>query len=157
MNRTINHHAYTHLPYADVRAALERDTDGVLERATRAAARFAGSLAANLTAVSPLLDVDEDVSVSVSALRPLQGGATMELRWRADPDKRLLPNVHARLDINTLVDGPEALTELVLHGDYSPPPRSGQSAADFFLERRAVNATLHHFLDAVVQVIEAQE
>ena len=61
----------------------------------------------------------------------------------------------ATLEVNPILqNGPNALTEVVLHGEYDPPDVRHRGTAEFFLERRVVNAALHVFLDGLVSSLE---
>lgn len=155
MHRIVHHHQYVRRSHADVCDALELDANRLLSCATQAAAESASRIAQSLEEVSEFFDIHEKVEVRASPLHRYRTTGSLTLTWFADSEKRFLPNVQATLELNPVVPhGPAVLTELVLHGEYDPPPNRQARATDFFLERRLANAVLHTFLDNLATAIE---
>ena len=154
MHRIVHHTTHIRRRYDDICAMLDDDAAAILAEATEAARTFAGRIISELDGDLGFYDDREPLIVASEALERRSSSASMNVRWHGDKQKRLLPNVHARIEITPILsDGPESVSELVLHGEYRPPDES-RGAGEFFLERRLVDAKSVTFLNHLAHEIE---
>jgi len=157
MERLIEHTAFTRRSFADVCHILEHDAMGLLAHATSAASRRVAAVIDNSDEHLPGFDSSERLSVKPSDLvRDHDRHAWIEFTWQANPRKRPLANVEARLDIRPLIaGGPAASTELTLWARYDPP--KGPKRDSVLFGRRVVKAALHRLLADVAEHLEDYE
>ena len=81
--------------------------------------------------------------------------ACVDFSWDANPTKRLLANVEARLDVRPLVkSGRRATTELTLTAHHHPAPGVGRSPEATVFSRRVVKAAMHRLLETLTLSLE---
>ena len=159
MERLIEHTAFVRRSFADVCHILERDALRVLIRATGAASHRATSVIDHADEELPGFDSSEQLCVAAEELeRDHDRHAWIEFTWEANPRKRLLANVEARLDIRPLIEsGPAASTELTLWARYDPAEGARRSRDTMLFGRRVVKAALHRLLEDAAQHLEDYE
>ena len=157
MPRELHHTAYARRPYAEICDEVAADPKGVIAAAADAAVRHANQLVANVDAAMAFFAPLDEVDIDVQSLRRKGNHHSwLYFTWTADPDRRLLPNVDAQLDLVPLVPaGPEALTVLSIHGHYMPPPSMFASMEEAVLGRRIVDAAMHRFLNHLADSLAA--
>ncbi len=129
---------YVNQSYEDVRALLERDALGVVERANATA----------LHAKIGPLDVGADIAIDLVAIEhgtsPLEGPATrLRLDWRARRAPGLFPTMHATLSIYALTS---TETQLDLEGTYEPPLGAVGRAVDATVGHQFAEASVDRFI-----------
>ena len=153
-DRKLRCYAYVNRPYESVSRRLQDRTDQLFPRATSTAAARAGEVAANLRLSAGAIDVGVDVRIRVGAVREDEGVAGMSpitrvsITWEAARAASLFPAMTAELSAWPLT-GTE--TQLELEGKYQPPLGAVGSAIDAVVGHRVAEATVHRFLDEVVE------
>lgn len=159
MDRLIEHSAFVRRSFADVCHILERDASAVLSRATVAASHRATTVVRNAGQELPGFDASEQLTIRPGELtRDHDRHAWIEFTWKANPRKRLLASVEARLDIRPLISGgPAASTELTLWARYSPHAGARRSRESTLFGRRVVKVALHRLLEDITEHLEEYE
>ena len=158
MNRNVNHTAYVNRNFADICSHLESDGRSVLSDATDHASQTASNLVVHLEQDLQFFRVDEVVTIKATELvRRSDLQAVMTLEWLADPRKRLLPNLRARLELNAIIPrGPSATTAISVIGKFDPPAGLFQRLEAALITRRVVDAAAHSFIETMAEVLEEQ-
>lgn len=159
MRHTIQHTITVRRSFDDICHILSRHGSEVLTRATEVAARRSRSLAVDGPRELPLFDAAEHVRVQIEPL--VQSGphqASLQFTWDAHAEKRLLPNVDARIDLHPMVHrGPHASTTLRLHATYAPAPGARRTPDAMVFGKRVVKSALHRLVDNLTSQLETYE
>lgn len=155
MSETIRCYEYVNRPYEKVGATLASDGAGLFERATKAAVSRAKDLVSTLHVSIAGFDVGKDVVIRVhgvnrhaTAPRMASEATSLDLEWHADTHTALFPTMHATLIAYPLGNNE---TQLELQGTYDPPGGVFGGAADKMVGHRIAEASIHRFLDDVVE------
>jgi len=157
--RKVQCYQYVNRPYEAVRELFHQRPLEAFQRATRSAAERANAVEASLRAGVLGIDVGVDVRIQVQAIRDDDGVAGMSpvtrltLAWEATRALWLFPVMRAELSIFPLTS---TETQLELEGAYDPPLGVLGNAADVVLGHRVAEATVHRFLDDVVEQIRRE-
>lgn len=152
--RKLRCYQYVNRPYARVRNLLRRQPLELLQRATTSAAARAGALAATLHAEVGGIEVGVDVrphlqriwdDAGVAGLPPV---TRLEIGWEASHTPGLFPSMH--LELSAWALSPSE-TQLEIAGEYRPPLGAVGNAMDAVLGHRIAEASVHRFLDDVVE------
>jgi hypothetical protein len=159
MERMIEHSAFVRRSFADVCHIFERDATAILARATVAASHRATTVVSQADQELPGFDSSEELTIQPGELiRDHDRHAWIEFRWQANPRKRLLASVEARLDIRPLIaGGPAASTELTLWARYTPRASQRRSRESALFGRRVVKVALHRLLEDMAEHLEEYE
>jgi hypothetical protein len=145
---------YVDRPYAAVRELLGQQTREVLQRATTSAANRAQAIGASLRAGAGGFEVSVDVRTHVQSMKDEAGVAGLSpvtriaLGWEALHATGLFPVMNAELSLWPLTSSE---TQLELDGAYQPPLGLVGSAVDAAIGHRIAEATVHRFLDDLVE------
>lgn len=157
--RKLRCYQYVNRPYEDVRRLLHRRPMDVFQRATTSAVDRANALAASLHAGIAGFDVGVAVSIHVHGIRDEEGVAGMSpvtritLGWEALRAAALFPVMKAELSLWPLTS---TETQLEIEGAYRPPLGAVGNAIDAAIGHRVADATVHRFLDEVVEQIRRE-
>jgi len=152
--RKLRCYQYVNRPYEQVRALLRHQPLELLKRATTSAAARAGALAANLHVAIGGIEVGVDVrphlqrireDSSVAGLSPV---TVLEIGWEASRAPGLFPSMHLELSAWPLSS---TETQLEIAGEYRPPLGLLGNAMDAAIGHRIAEASVHSFLDDVVE------
>lgn len=158
MQRVIEHTAFAHRSFDDVCRILERHVDDVFSTATAAASQRSATLIDAADQQVPGFDSAESLQIRLTPLVRDKNHASIEFSWDANPTKRLLANVDARLDIRPLVKhGPAASTEIVLRAHYEPSAAGRRTPEVALFGRRVVKAALHRLLASIIESMDDYE
>ena len=152
--RKLRCYAYVNRPYAAVREAMRLRALEVFQRATTSAAARASALAASLHARMAGVDVGVDVRIEVRGVRDDEGVAGLSpvtcvaIGWEAAHAPGLFPIMDAELSFWPLTS---TETQLEIEGAYRPPLGLVGNAIDAAAGHRIAEATVHRFLDDVVE------
>lgn len=150
---------YVNRPYGAVRELLRLRPVELFQRATTSAAARASAVAASLHAAVGGLDVGVDVRIHVQSVRDDPGVAGMspvthvELAWEAVRSPGLFPVMKAQLSFWPLTAGE---TQLEIEGAYKPPLGVVGNVMDAAVGHRIAEATVHRFLDDVVEQLRRE-
>jgi hypothetical protein len=142
----IRSYDYVNHPYEQVRDALCKDTAGVFQAATKAAAARANSLASELRIDLAGIQLGADISISVkgTAHAPLLGtggpSSVIQLEWEAANRPHLFPFMKAQLDFS---------------GVYEPPLGVLGSTLNALVGHRIAEGSVHRFVADVAQHLRA--
>jgi hypothetical protein len=153
----VNHYGYVKRPFQEVRDILHRDPRKVLQQATHAGATHAQDIYTELR-FGDGVRMGVDVSVSVARIRdgqPVEGqpnldATFLDLTWEAASAPALFPLMHATLSAWPVVSTD---TQLVIEGHYDPPLGFIGAAVDAALGHRVAQATVHRFLEDVINYL----
>jgi hypothetical protein len=157
--RKVRCYQYVNRPYAAVRQLLAERGPGVFQRATASASARAGEVGATLHAGVGAVEVAVDVRIQVRAVSEDEGVAGMspvlrvELGWEASHAAALFPVMKADLSFWPLT---ATETQLEIEGTYRPPLGIVGNAADAVLGHRIAEASVHRFLDDIVEQIRRE-
>jgi hypothetical protein len=132
---------------------------GVFQRATESASARASEVGATLHARVGSVDVGVDVRIHVHAVNEDEGVAGMSpvlrvtLGWEANRAAALFPVMKAELSFWPLT---ATETQLELDGTYRPPLGIVGNAADAVLGHRIAEASVHRFLDDIVEQVRRE-
>lgn len=147
---------YVNRRFEDVRELLRTRASDIFRRATTSAAARASSLDSSLHTHIGGIDVGVDVRIHVHGTRDEEGVAGMSpvmiitLGWEATHSAGFFPVMDAELSAWPLT-GTE--TQLEINGAYRPPMGIVGKALDAAVGHRIAEATVHQFLDDVVEQI----
>lgn len=150
---------YVNRPYESVRVLLHQRPLEVFQRATTSAAARAGEVASSLHTRFAGIEVGVDVRIHVQAVRDEEGIAGMSpltrirLAWEAVRAAALFPVMKAQLSFWPLTS---TETQLEIEGAYQPPLGLLGNAADAAVGHRLAEATVHRFLDEVVEQLRCE-
>lgn len=157
--RKVRCYQYVNRPYDAVRQLLAHRGPAVFQRATASATKRASEVGATLHAELGGVDVGVDVRIHVHAVSEDAGVAGMSpvlrvtLAWEASQATALFPVMKAELSIWPLT---ATETQLEIEGAYRPPLGVVGNAADAVLGHRIAEASVHRFLDDVVEQIRRE-
>ena len=150
---------YVNRPFGEVRELLRQRALTLLQRATTSASARASEVGASLHAGAGAIDVSVDVRIHLHAVRDEEGVAGMSpitritLGWEAARATALFPVMKAELSFWPLT---ATETQLEIEGTYHPPLGLVGDAADAAVGHRVAEATVHRFLDDVVEQIRRE-
>jgi hypothetical protein len=157
--RKLQCYQYVNRPYAAVRDRLRQRPLDVFQSATTSAAARAHAIAASLHAQVAGLDLGVDVRIHVHAIEEEEGVAGMSpvtrvtLGWEAARAAAFFPVMNAELSFWPLTS---TETQLDLEGVYRPPLGIVGNAVDAVVGHRVAEATVHRFLDDVVEQLRRE-
>lgn len=158
MHRAIEHTAFARRSFDDVCLILERHEDEIFGSATAAASQRSATLVEAADQEIAGFDSGEALAIRLTPLVHDKNRASIEFSWDANPTKRLLANVDARLDIRPLVrNAPSASTEITLRARYEPSAVGRRSPEAALFGRRVVKAALHRLLASIIASIDEYE
>jgi hypothetical protein len=144
----LRYYQYVNRPYEQVRDALRKDTVGIFQRATTAAADRARAIVATLRASVGAVEVAADVEIQVKSAEekhPATGPVTeIVLHWKAAKHPEMFPIMDAVLSVYPLSS---AETQLDLLGTYQPPLGVVGAALDAMVGHRLAEASVHRFVE----------
>jgi hypothetical protein len=152
--RKLRCYQYVNRPYDQVRTLLRHEPLALLQRATTSAAARAGALAANLHVTIGGIEVGVDVRPHLQRIREeksvagLQPVTVLEIGWEASRTPGLFPSMHLELSAWPLSS---TETQLEIAGEYRPPLGIVGNAMDAAVGHRIAEASVHTFLDDVVE------
>jgi hypothetical protein len=156
--RSVHHWGYVNHSFERVRSALHSDPLGIMRHSTASAAARAREVGCTLrTGAGPVdLAVDVEAHVDRVADEPvaegLLGVTKVEFHWAATHRTGLFPVMKAKLSL-----WPIGVRESLLEfdGEYVPPFSIAGGAFDAVLGHRVAEATVHRFMEDVVQQLRA--
>jgi hypothetical protein len=157
--RNLRCYQYVNRPFPAVRELLRRRPLEVFQHDTTSAAARANAITASLHARVAGLDVGVDVSINVHGTRDDEGVAGLcpvtriMLAWEATRASSLFPVMTAELSLWPLTSGE---TQLEIQGAYRPPLGVVGGAVDAAVGHRLAEATVHRFLDDVVEQLRRE-
>jgi hypothetical protein len=159
VHRTVEHTAHVRRSFDDVAEIVERHAVLVLRAGTEAAGVRSALLVADSSEPSGDFDPHEPLAVVIEgAGSDRHDHRFLEWRWTADREKRLLANVHARLDFQPVIGADrKRTTELRLRADYDPAPGWRHSPDTVLFGRRVVRAALDRMVEQMVVFLEEHE
>jgi hypothetical protein len=150
---------YVNRSYGAVRELLRLRPVELFQRATTSAAARANAVAASLHAGLGGLDVGVDVRIHVQGVRDEVGVAGMspvthvDLAWEALRTPGLFPVMKAQLSFWPLTS---TESQLEIEGTYKPPLGVVGNVADAAVGHRIAEASVHRFLDDVVEQLRRE-
>lgn len=158
MDRKIRQTAYVERTFEDVCLELELNGRAILSRATDDASSRADHLVLHLDDDLSFFDPDETVTLVASSLkRQSDEMASMQLDWRADHHKRILPALDARLLVHAIIQsGPNAMTALSVTGLFAPPPSLRRRVEETLFKRKLIDAVVYRFVHSVAEILEGK-
>lgn len=152
---------YVNRPYDSVRKVLSADPLGLFQRATTVAEARAQSLVSKLKVSIAGVEVAKDVTIEIvgrdetrTPPHDLAAPATaLDISWRAASGAGFFPSMRAELFVYPLSADE---TQLDLHGWYTPPGGLLGSAANALVGRRLAEASVHRFLEEIVEQLRAE-
>jgi hypothetical protein len=150
---------YVNRPYDAVRELLRQRPLEVFQRATTSAAERANAVEASLRAGIAGIDVGVDVRIHLHGIHDDAGVAGLSpvtrvtLVWEAKRAPAFFPVMKAELSFFPLTS---TETQLELEGAYRPPLGAVGKVADAALGHRVAEATVHRFLDNIVEQIRRE-
>lgn len=159
VHRTVEHAAQVRRSFDDVAEIVERHAVLVLRAGTEAAGVRSAHLISGSSEPSGEFDPQEPLTVVIDGAGTDRADHRwLEWHWTADREKRLLANVHARLDFQPAAGaGRRRTTELRLRADYDPAPGWRHSPDSILFGRRVVRAALQRMVEQVVVFLEEHE
>ncbi|HEY8090766.1 MAG TPA: hypothetical protein VIF09_23050 [Polyangiaceae bacterium] len=157
--RKLRCYQYVNRPYGAVRELLRERPLEVFQRATTSAAARADAIAASLHTAIAGVEVGVDVRIHVHAIQDEQGIAgvapltCITLAWEATRGAALFPVMKADLSFWPLTPSE---TQLEIEGAYRPPLGVVGNAVDAAIGHRVAEATVHRFLDDVVEQLRRE-
>ncbi len=154
--RKVRCYQYINRPYAEVRHLLRERGASLFQRATASAAARATEVGATLHAGVGSVEVAVDVRIHVNAVREDEGVAGLSpvlriaLGWEASQAPSLFPVMTAELSFWPIT---ATETQLEIEGNYRPPLGFVGKVADAAIGHRIAEASIHRFLDDVVEQI----
>jgi hypothetical protein len=153
----VTHYGYVKRPFQEIRTILQRDPRKALQQATHAGATRAQDIYTELR-VGDRVRMGVDVSVSVDRIRdgqPIDGkpdtnSTFLDLTWKSASAPFLFPLMHATLSVWPVVAND---TQVLIEGHYDPPLGFLGEAVDAALGHRVAQATVHHFLNDVIDYL----
>jgi hypothetical protein len=150
---------YVNRPFGAVRQLFRQQALAVFQRATMSASARASAVEASLHAGAGAIDVAVDVRIHLHSVRDEEGVAGMSpvtritLAWEAARATAFFPIMKAQLSFWPLTS---TETQLEIEGAYQPPLGLVGDAADAAVGHRVAEATVHRFLDDVVEQIRRE-
>jgi hypothetical protein len=157
--RKLRCYQYVNRPFPAVRELLRSRPVDVFQHATTSAAARASALTASLHASVAGLDVGVDVRIHVNGVRDDEGVAGLApvtritLAWEAARATAFFPVMTAELSLWPLTS---TETQLEILGAYRPPLGVVGNALDAAVGHRLAEATVHRFLDDVVEQLRRE-
>ena len=150
----IRTYQYVNRSYDRVRASLKEKGESLFQAATRAATARTDALASTLKVSIQGFELGVDVHLKVYDVHDDQTPAThapatrVRLRWEAARATALFPQMEATLSAWPLS---AEETQLEIEGTYHPPMGVVGKALDGLLFHRLAEASVHRFLEDVVE------
>ena len=157
--RTIRSYQYVNRSYEAVRDVFRQRPLDVFQQATTSASERANVITASLHAGMVGIDVGVDVRIHIQAIHDEAGIAGMSpltritLAWEAMRAPALFPVMKAELSFFPLTS---TETQLEIEGAYRPPLGIVGNVVDAAVGYRVAEATVHRFLDDVVEHIRRE-
>jgi len=157
--RKLRCYQYVNRPYGAVRELFSQRAVEIFQRATTSAAARANAIGASLHAEIGGIDLGVDVRIHVHAIRDDQGVAGLSpltrvtIAWEAVRAAALFPVMNAELSFWPLTS---TETQLEIEGAYRPPLGIVGTALDAAVGHRVAEATVHRFLDDVVEQVRSE-
>jgi hypothetical protein len=157
--RKLRCYQYVNRPYDAVRELFRQRPLEIFQPATTSAAERANAVEANLRAGVAGIDVGVDVRIHLHAVREEEGVAGMSpvtrvtLAWEATRAPSFFPVMRAELSFCPLTS---TETQLEIEGTYRPPLGAVGNVVDAALGHRVAEATVHRFLDDIVEQIRRE-
>lgn len=157
--RTLRSYQYVNRSYEAVRELFRQRPLEVFQQATTSASERANAIAASLHAGVAGIGVGVDVRIHVQAVQDEAGIAGMSpltrvtLAWEAVRAPALFPVMRAELSFFPLTS---TETQLEIEGAYRPPLGIVGNVVDAAVGHRVAEATVHRFLDDVVEQIRRE-
>jgi hypothetical protein len=156
MSHELHVYEYVCRPFGEVRAALVDDAVRYFEPATEHAAERARNILNSLSVTVAGLEVGKRITIHVRSIQPrVEAPAHMadealriDLEWEAETRPGLFPSMNATLLVYALSP---TETQLDLRGTYVPPGGALGAAADRAIGHRVAQASVHRFLETIVQ------
>lgn len=154
--RKVRCYQYVNRPYAAVRRLLVERGASLFQRATASASARATEVGATLHTGVGAVEVAVDVRIFVHAVSEDEGVAGMSpvlriaLGWEASHAAALFPVMKGELSFWPLT---ATETQLEIEGTYRPPLGVIGNAADAAIGHRIAEASIHQFLDDIVEQI----
>jgi hypothetical protein len=157
--RKLQCYEYVNRPYDAVRRVLRERPLVIFRRATRSAAARASEVASNMHTQLAGFELGVDVTIHVHAVHDEEGVAGMSpltriaLGWEAMRAPMLFPVMKAELSLWPLTSSE---TQFEIEGTYRPPLGVIGNAADAVIGHRIAEATVHQFLEDIVEQLRAE-
>jgi hypothetical protein len=152
--RKLRCYQYINRPYEQVCALLRHRPLELLNRATTSASARAEALGASLHVTMGGIEIGVEVRPHLRAMREEKGLAgrspvtILEIGWEASRAPGLFPSMHLELSAWSLSS---TETQLEVAGEYRPPLGAVGKAMDAAIGHRIAEASVHRFLDEVVE------
>lgn len=143
---------YINHPYEQVRDALSHDALAVFQRATKAAASRAQSVASELRVDIGGIAVEADINIQVKNVEEKGREAMsspvthLQLEWEAAKLPRLFPFMKAQLSVYPLTS---TETQLDFSGAYEPPFGMLGKAVNAVAGHKIAEVSVHRFVNDV--------
>lgn len=157
--RKLRCYQYVDRTYTQVRTLLRGQPLEVLQKATTSAATRAKSVAANLKVELGGIEIGIEVRPHVLGIGDEEGIAGLSpvtrvrLSWEAARTPALFPLMRAELSLWPLSS---TETQLEIEGAYEPPLGALGNAIDALVGHRIAEASVHRFLEDVVEQIRRE-
>jgi hypothetical protein len=157
--RKLRCYQYVDRPYTQVRALLRGQPLELLQKATTSAAARARSVAANLKVDLGGIEIGVNVRPHVVRIGDQEGVAGLspvtcvQFSWEAARTPALFPLMRAELSLWPLSS---TETQIEIEGAYEPPLGTLGNAIDAVVGHRIAEASVHRFLDDVVEQIRRE-
>ena len=157
--RKLRCYQYINRPYNAVRELVRRRPLEVFQRATTSAAERANAVEVSFRAGIAGIDAGVDVRIHLEGIHDDEGVAGLSpvtrvtLAWEAKRAPAFFPVMRAELSFYPLTS---TETQLELEGAYRPPLGAVGNLADAALGHRVAEATVHRFLDQIVEQIRRE-
>jgi len=157
--RTLRCYEYLNRPYDAVRRVLRERPLDLFRQASRSAAARATEVASSLHTRVAGIELGVDVTIYVHAVHEEDGVAGMSpvtrvvLGWEAMRAPMLFPVMRAELSFWPLTS---TETQFEIEGTYRPPLGAVGNAADAVLGHRIAEATVHQFLEDIVEQLRSE-
>jgi hypothetical protein len=158
-SRTLRCYEYVDRPYDAVRSLMHDRPLEILRQATTSAVARANALAGSLRIGVAGVELAVEVSLHVRGVRDDEGVAGLSpvtrvaIGWEAAHSPALFPLMSAALSAWPLTSSE---TQLEIQGDYTPPFGAVGTAIDAAVGHRIAEASVHRFLDDVVERIRRE-
>ncbi|HEY1697612.1 MAG TPA: hypothetical protein VGG39_35870 [Polyangiaceae bacterium] len=155
----VRYYSFVDRPFGDVRSLLRERAREVFERATSSAAARARTLGASLHAQAAGLDLAVAVHIHVHRVVDEEGVAglppltKLSVSWEATENAWLFPIMNAEVRIWPLTS---TETQIEIAGRYRPPFGPTGAALDTVALHRIAEATVHRFLEDVVEQLRRE-
>jgi hypothetical protein len=157
--RKLRCYQYVNRPYDGVRELIHQRPLELFQHATTSAAERANAVEASLRAGVAGIDVGVDVRIHLHGIHDEEGVAGLSpitrvtLAWEARRAPAFFPVMRAEMSFWPLTS---TETQLEFEGAYQPPLGALGNVADAALGHRIAEATVHRFLDEIVEQIRRE-